>query len=164
VRSPEGLYRERSTGSAALASAQSSPAPISCTANGCAVSAAGATRASSCEQPTTCSRSSDGAFAERARVELEATGERARRRTVETPRRPDPPGKRRSPASRPTVPPTKRSPRNCSSAEHRRLPPAQKQFRKLGVKSRTQLARHLLQPDTRGEPATPEFLTCTHRG
>ena len=55
------------------------------------------------------------AFAERARVELEATGEHARKRTVET--RDDlTPRKHRSPASPPTEPPTKKSPRSCSSA------------------------------------------------
>ncbi len=31
-----------------------------------------------------------------------------------------------------------------------------KAFRKLGVKSRTQLARHVLQPGTRREPAARE--------
>ena len=55
------------------------------------------------------------AFAERARVELEATGEHARKRTVET--RDDlTPQEARSPASPPTVRPTKKSPRSCSSA------------------------------------------------
>ena len=58
------------------------------------------------------------AFAQRARVELEATGEHARKRTVET--RDDlTPEKHRSPASRQTVPPTSKSPASCSSARAR---------------------------------------------
>ena len=55
------------------------------------------------------------AFVERSRVELEATGEHARKRTARrsttSPRR-----RHRSRASRPTAPPTTRSPRDCSSA------------------------------------------------
>jgi hypothetical protein len=55
------------------------------------------------------------AFADRARIELEATGEHARKRTVDTldqltPRR------RRSRASRLTETPTEKSPLSCSSA------------------------------------------------
>ena len=84
------------------------------------------------------------AFAERARIELEATGEHARKRTVET--RDDlPPRKHRSPASPPTAPPTKRSPRSCSSAPAPSTTTSAKAFRKLGVKSRHQLKQHLLQ-------------------
>ena len=65
------------------------------------------------------------AFAERARVELEATGEHARRRTRRDPRRPDPPGSA-------DLPPRRRrchQPRNRRAAvhqpQHRRLPPPQ---------------------------------------
>jgi tetratricopeptide (TPR) repeat protein len=55
------------------------------------------------------------AFAERARVELDATGEHARKRTVET--RDDlTPRKRRSPALRRRVPRIRKSRRSCSSA------------------------------------------------
>ena len=55
------------------------------------------------------------AFAERARVELEATGEHARKRTVET--RDDlTPQETQISASRPTVPRTMRSPGSCTSA------------------------------------------------
>ena len=55
----EPLYRQAiEAARAGPASAWSSPAPTSCTANGCAASAAGSTRASSYAPPTSCSRSS----------------------------------------------------------------------------------------------------------
>ena len=63
----------------------SSPAPTWCTANGCAASAVAATHARSCAPRMRCSTSMGAeAFAERARIELLATGERARQRIAET--------------------------------------------------------------------------------
>ena len=50
----ERLYRESIAAWAVPASARSSPALTCSTANGCAASAAAATRASSCAPPTTC--------------------------------------------------------------------------------------------------------------
>ena len=125
--------------------ASSSPAPTCSTANGCAASAAGWTRASSCAPPTRCSarwapRRSPSA---RAR-ELLATGETARKRPAETrdaahrpggpdraarPRRPLQPGDRRPAVHQPA---------------HRRVPPAQ------GLRQ----ARHQLAP--RALAALPE--------
>ena len=62
-----------------------SPAPTSCTASGCAARTGASTRASSCAPRTRCSAAMGAeAFAERARRELLATGETARKRTDET--------------------------------------------------------------------------------
>ena len=75
----------RSSGSAAPACAASTPARTCSTASGCAARAAASTRASSCAPRTSCSpRWATEAFAERARRELLATGETARKRTAET--------------------------------------------------------------------------------
>ena len=62
-----------------------SPAPTCSTASGCAARVGASTHASSCGPPTTCS-SAIGmeAFAERARRELIATGEKVRKRSDES--------------------------------------------------------------------------------
>ena len=82
---PRPSTARRSSGSPAPASSSTSPAPSSSTGSGSAASTAASTRASSSARPTTCSPAIGAeAFAERARRELLATGETARRRTIGT--------------------------------------------------------------------------------
>ena len=84
ARPPTARTARRSIASAGPGCARSSPAGTCSTASGCAARAGAWTRASSCAPPTRCStRSACEAFAERARRELLATGEKARRRTVD---------------------------------------------------------------------------------
>ncbi|HEY2200637.1 MAG TPA: LuxR C-terminal-related transcriptional regulator, partial [Solirubrobacteraceae bacterium] len=103
------------------------------------------------------------AFAERARVELEATGEHARKRTVET--RDD------------LTPQEAQISRLAAEGETNQEIAAKlfishstvdyhlrKAFRKLGVKSRHQLKQHPLQPPAHAEPATRQTKSRTRRG
>ena len=130
----------RSSGSAARASAASSPARTCSTASGCAARAGAWTRASSCASRTRrFAAMGMEAFAERARRELLATGEKVRKRTADDARRAHAAGGADRPARarRPHEPGDRRA--SCSSARAPSSGTCKKVFTKLGISSRRAL-------------------------
>jgi DNA-binding CsgD family transcriptional regulator len=102
------------------------------------------------------------AFAERARIELEATGERARRRRPETrddltPQEAQISRLAAEGASNPDI--AARLFISSSTVDYH----LRKVFRKLGVKSRHELQQHVVQPSARPEPAPRENSPSTAR-
>jgi DNA-binding CsgD family transcriptional regulator len=98
------------------------------------------------------------AFAERARVELRATGEHARKRIVETG---DDLTQQEAQIARLAADDASNQEIaaqlfiSASTVDY----PLRKAFRKLEIKSRHQLKQHLLQPTAGAQPAAPGGLT-----
>ena len=122
----EPLPRRRSSASPEPGSDPSSPALTSSTANGCDANAAASTRESNCAPPSSASTAwAREAFAGRAERELEATGEHARKRTVETRRPAHPAGGPDRAPRRDGLTNREIAARLFISPEHRRVPPPQ---------------------------------------
>ena len=131
----------RSSGSRAAVAWSTSPAPGSCTANGCVARAAASTRVSNSEPPTRCSAASGPRGLPSAPVTSSWPRVRPRAGAPTTRAACSHPRRHTSLGWPEMVSPTPRSAHNCSSAPARSQYHLRKVFLKLDITSRNQLSR-----------------------